>query len=137
MRTLAAVAALVLTYGISDASTVRAVIYFRGWHAESYVAVTPEGLRDMARTFPSMRRTVSGEGLQSLLSILDLHHMQATRGLCSQDTNLVVDLFESSGARRSYRADGLYLCSIDNSLSRPTGKPFLKYFEDIFPHPKA
>jgi len=137
MRTLAVLAALLLSCAISDAGTIRALIYFRGWHAESFAAVTPEALRDMARTFPSIRRSVSAEGLQSLLSVLDLHHMQATRGLCSQDTNLVVDLFESSGARHSYRADGLYLCSIDNSSSRPTDKQFLKYFEALFPHAKA
>ena len=133
MRILAVVAALLLTCAISHARTVRAVIYFRGWHAESFAAVTPEGLRDMARSFPSIQRTVSGEGLQSLLGVLDLQHMQPKRGLCSQNTNLVVDLFESSGARHSYRADGLYLCSIDNSSSRPIDKAFLKYFEDLFP----
>jgi len=137
MRLLAVFGALLLTCAISDARTVRAVIYFRGWYAESFVAVTPDGLRDMARSCPNIRRTVSGGRLQSLLSVLDLQRMQAKRGLCSQNTNFVVDLFESSGARHSYRADGLYLCSIDNSSSRPTDKPFLRYFEDLFFHPKT
>jgi len=91
---------------------------FAGWHTESFAAVTPQGLRDMARAFPSLRRTVSGERLQSLLTVLELQQMQTKRAICSQNTNLVVDLFESSGTRHSYRADGLYLCSIDNSSSR-------------------
>lgn len=137
MRMLAIIAALLVTSAISDARPVRAVIYFRGWYAESFAAVTPQGLRDMARSFPNIRRAISGEGLRSLLSVLDLQRMQANRGLCAQNTNLVVDLFESSGARHSYRADGLYLCSIDNSSSRPTDNAFLRYFARLFPHRKA
>lgn len=120
----------------AQARPVHATIYFRGWYAESFVAVSPQGLRDMAHSFPSIRRTVSGEALASLQAVLDLQHLHSERGLCSQDTNLVVDFFEGSDGQHSYRADGLYLCSIENSSSRRTDKRFLKYFENMFPEPR-
>jgi hypothetical protein len=128
---------ILLSCAMVDARLVRAAVYFRGWYAESFVAVTPQALRDMSRSFPSIRRTVSGEALHALVAVLDLQQMHAARGLCSQNTNLVVDLLEGSGGRHNYRADGLYLCTIDNSLSRPIDVRFRKYFEALFPRERS
>jgi hypothetical protein len=137
MRVLVVLGACAISFATCDARPTRADVYFRGWYAESYMAVTPQALREMVSSFPDIKRTISGDSLQSLTAILDLQHLRRERGMCSQNTNLVVDLVEPSGARHSYRADGLYLCSIDNSLSRRTDKRFLKYFETMFPNQKT
>jgi hypothetical protein len=53
MKTLVLAATLLLSCVAAQARPVRATIYFRGWYAESFAAVPPQALREMARTFPS------------------------------------------------------------------------------------
>jgi hypothetical protein len=132
----AVIVAALLISGSAAADTAqwtRAKLYFRGWGAESFAAVPPQQLREMGAHFPRIVRVVTGDRLRELVTVLDLHAMRSDHGRCIQNTYLLVDVFDSAGTRHSYRADGRYLCSADNSASRPIDESFRKYFEKLFP----
>jgi hypothetical protein len=135
MKALWVIAAvLIIGSAASDgAQWTRAKLYFRGWYAESFVAVPPQQLREMGTDFPRIVRVVTGDHLRELVAVLDLHAMRSERGRCIQNTYLLVDLFDSSGTRHSYRADQRYLCRVDNSARHPIDESFRKYFEKLFP----
>jgi hypothetical protein len=133
MRTFIAITALFAATITADAAHwVRANVYFRGWYSERYVAVSPEGLREEALHGSSRLVHInSGAQLQQLLAMLDLPHLHALRGDTRSDTELVVDLFDSSGGRTTYRGDNRYLWSSDCTRAREVDEHFRKFFEQL------
>src|SRR5437868_2718163 len=98
MRAVFAIAALFAAISSADAAHwVRANVYFRGWYSERAVAVYPDGLREEARHGSSrLVHVSSGSQLQQLMALLDLPRFEAMRGDMRRDTQVVVDLFDSS-----------------------------------------
>ncbi|HKP03757.1 MAG TPA: hypothetical protein VJU77_10420 [Chthoniobacterales bacterium] len=137
MRAFIAIAALVTTAVTSDAAGwVRANVYFRGWLSERAVAVSPEGLRDEARHgYSRSVHITSPSKLQQLITALNLPHLHSTRGDTRSDTYLVVDLFDSAGARTTYRSDSFYLWNTDCTRGRKVDARLRKFFEQFTPRP--
>jgi hypothetical protein len=135
MKALLAIALLLLAYATADAEHwVHADLYFRGWYAESFVAVTPQALRDMAahgyaRTF----HIRSAPRLQEIVTLLDLPHLRLMRGDPRDDTSLVIDFFDRGGVHTTYRANNRYLYTADCKFGREIDERFRKYFETFAP----
>ena len=136
MRAFIAVAMLFAATIPADAARwIRANLYFRGWHSERYVALSPDGLRDEARHGYSRSANItSASQLQQLVAVLDLSRTHTMQGDIRGDTNLVVDLFDSGGARTTYRADNRYLWNADCTRGREVDEHFRKFFERIVPN---
>src|SRR5437764_4211268 len=135
MRALIAIAALATTAASSDAADwVRADVYFRGWRSERAVAVSPEGLRDEARHgYSRSVRIASPSQLKQLITVLDLPRLHSTRGDTRSDTHLVIDLFDTAGARSTYRSEKFYLWSADCTRGRKVDARFREVFEQFTP----
>jgi hypothetical protein len=136
VKALIAIAVLSATILSADAARwVRANVYFRGWHTERYVALSPEGLREEARHGYSRSAHIrSTPQLQQLLTVLDLARLHPLRGDTRSDTELVVDLFESGGARTTYRGDNRCLWSADCTRGREVDERFRKFFDQLVPN---
>ena len=135
MRAFIVIAAfLAATVGANAATPVRADVYFRGWLSERYAAISPEGLREEARRgFSRAAHITSSSELQQLLAVLDLARFRPTRGDPRSDTYLVVDLFDASGARTTYRSDSFYLWTADCTRGRAVDARFRKFFQQFTP----
>ncbi len=57
------------------------------------------------------------------------------RGNRRMDTYLVVDLFDTTGARASYCSDSFYLWSADFTRGRKVDEHWRKFFERRMPRP--
>jgi hypothetical protein len=135
MRTLVASALLFAAAATADAAQwLRANVYFRGWYVESVVAVTPKSLRNMAaHGYARAFHVTSARRLQELVTILDLARLHPVPGDPRSDTSLVVDLFDSSGARTTYRANNRELFTADCRRGREIDEIFRKYFDTFTP----
>jgi hypothetical protein len=135
MKALIAVVVLLATPIRSDAADwARADLYFRGWFTERAVAVTPEGLREEAHQgFSRAAHIASALQLQQLVAVLDLPRLHRVRCDPRSDTTLVVDLFDSSGVRTTYRAGDHYLWSADCTRGREVDDHFRQFFERLMP----
>jgi hypothetical protein len=133
MRASLVTALFLATIVAGDAANfIRADVYFRGWFSERYAAISPEQLRDEARhgSFGTVTAHIaSASELQQLLAALDLPRLHPERGDPRSDTCLVLDLFDSAGARTTYRSNGAYLWSADCTRGRKIDERFRKFFE--------
>jgi hypothetical protein len=130
------VALFAATVSADAASWVRADVYFRGWLSERYAAISPAGLREDARHgFARAAHITSPSQLQQLLAVLDLPRLRPTRGDPRSDTYLVVDLFDSAGARTTYRCDSFHLCTADCTRGRKVDAHLRAFFEQFAPRP--
>src|SRR5688572_5808265 len=135
MRAFFVIAALFAATVRADAANwVRADVYFRGWFSERAVAVSPEGLREEARRgFSRAAHIRSQSELQQLLAALDLSRLRPMRSDPRSDTYLVVDLFDTAGARTTYRSNRFHLCTVDSTRGRKVDAHFRKFFEQFTP----
>jgi len=137
MRALIVIAALfVATVPADGAHWVHANVYFRGWYTERAVAVYPEGLREEARHgYSRLVHISTASQLEQLVTVLDLPRLQPMRRDTRRDTELVVDLFDGSGARTTYRGDNRYLFTADCTRGREVDDHFRKFFEQLTQRP--
>jgi hypothetical protein len=137
MRAFLVISALLATtVGAHAASWVRADVYFRGWFSERYAAISPEGLREEARRgFSRAAHITSPSELQQVLTALDLSRLRPVRGDSRSDTYLVIDLFDTGGARTTYRSDSFHLWTADCTRGRAVDARFRKFFERFTPRP--
>ncbi len=126
MRAFIAIAILLGAAASAEAAEwVRADLYFRGWLSERAAAISAEQLRDEARhRYSSAAHIASGPKLEHLIAVLDLPRLHAMRGDRRRDTYVVIDLFDSSGARATFCGDGHSIWSADFTRGREVDQGF-------------
>ena len=109
----------------------RAEIYLIDWEMTTRVALTPQRVRELAKSRRAFREEAS-----EIARLLALDKLKVQDEPRPEDARLVVDLYTDTGAKVTYYASRLNLCTADNASKHSLDAEFRKRFSELAKKPK-